>query len=134
MGIIEGTRTPKSVTAEYDFSKDGGTVGTKTLRGVSGWDNSLPAGSYVTGGIIDVTTSLAGGASSTVALQVEGTGDILAADGTNFLTKLNAGRHDVVPDSTGDTSVKTTVTRNIKMVVAGAALTAGKFRVTLFYV
>lgn len=130
MGIIEGTRTPKTVTAEYDFAKDGGTAGTKTLRGVNGWDNSVPAGSLVTGGVVEVLTAVAGATS--VKVQLEGTADLYApADLTS--PAWTVGRKDVIPDSTGDTSIRSTVTRNVKAVIVGTA-TAGKFRVTLFYV
>lgn len=134
MGIIEGSTTPKVVIAEYDFAKDGGTVAAHTLRGIAGWDNSVPKGSFVTGGYIEVLTSLVGGGTSTVAITLEAAGDVLAADGTNHLTNLAAGRYDVIPDATGSTSLKTTVARHVVLTVAAAALTAGKLRVTLYYV
>lgn len=130
MPLIEGTRSVKSVTAEFDFAKDGGTTGTKTLRGSAGWDNSVPAGSFVTSGYIEVLTALAG-SSAVAKLQIEGAADITA--GTD-LTGWTTGRKDILAAGTGSTSIKTTVTRNIKLVVSGAALTAGKFRVTLFFV
>jgi len=128
MGIIEGTTTPKVVIAEYDFAKDGGTAGTKTLRGINGNDNSVPVGSFVTSGYVEVLTAITGATS--VKVQLEGANDVYApAD----LTTWTTGRKDVIPDATGDTSLKTTATRNVKAVIVGTA-TAGKFRVTLYYV
>lgn len=125
MGKIEGTTSPKTVEAFYDFAVDGGAVSTITLRG----DNSIPAGSVITGGYIDIETSCAS-ATGTIAVQVEAAGDILA---TSLEAALTAGRKSVVPAGTGATSVKTTVARSIAIVIATAAFTAGKFRVVLFY-
>lgn len=125
MGIIEGTTRPKSVVAAYDFAVDGGAVSTITLRG----DNTIPAGSVITGGFIDVETACAS-ATGTMAIQAEGAGDILAATAQAGLT---TGRKSVVPAGTGVTSVKTTVARSLQVVIATAAFTAGKFTITLFY-
>jgi hypothetical protein len=125
MGIIESTRRPKAVEAVYDFAVDGGATGTITLRG----DNTIPAGSVITGGYIDVETACLS-ATGTMAIQAEGAGDILAATAQAGLT---AGRKSVVPAGTGATSVKTTVGRSLQLVIATAAFTAGKLRVVLFY-
>lgn len=125
MGIIEGTRAPKSVTASYDFAVDGGATGTITLRG----DNTIPTGSVITGGFVDVETACAS-ATGTIAIQAEAAGDIVATAGEASFT---TGRKSVIPAGTGATSVKTTAARNIKIVIATAAFTAGKFTVTLFY-
>lgn len=125
MGTIEGTTRVKTVQADYDFAVDGGATGTITLRG----DNSIPNGSVITGGYIDVETACAS-ATGTIAVQAEGAGDILAATAQAGLT---TGRKSVVPAGTGATSVKTTAERNVKIVIATAAFTAGKFRVVLFY-
>lgn len=80
-------------------------------------------------GYIDVETAVAS-ATGTVALTAEGAGDILAAVGQAGLT---VGRKSVVPVGTGASAVKTTVRRSLTMTIATAALTAGKFRVVLFY-
>lgn len=125
MGIIEGTRSLKSVEANYDFAVDGGATGTIVLRG----DNTIPAGSVITGGYIDIETAALSG-TGTIAVQVEGAGDILAATAQAGLT---TGRKSIVPAGTGATTVKTTVTRSVAIVIATAAFTAGKFRVVLFY-
>jgi len=132
MPVIEGTtRTHKQVRAVYDFATDGGAVGTITLRSTATdmAGNTLPAGAVILGGFVDVSIAVAS-ATGTVALTVEGAGDVLAAVGQAGLT---LGRKSVIPAFTGTTSVKTTATRSITMTVAVAALTAGQFTVVLFY-
>ena len=132
MPVMEGTQRLKTVVAEYDFAKHGGaTSGTKTLNAVDSSGNYIPAGSVVTGGFVDVLTAGAG-ATATVDFNVESANDIAAAITVANLT-LGA-RLSVIPAGTGATSVKTTVGRSITMDINTAALTAGKFRVTLFYV
>lgn len=121
MPVIEGTTRTKTVEALYDFAVDGGALGQLTLRG----DNVIPAGSVVTHGYIDAET--ASGGTGTISVDLEAAADIRAA------ATLAAGRSSVVPAGTGATSVKTTTARSIKITIATAALTAGKFRVVLFY-
>lgn len=131
--IIEGTTSLKTVQAEYDFAVDGGAVGTITLRAApdtgDNQGNTIPAGSVITHGYIDVATACLS-ATGTIAVQVEGAGDILAATGQAGLT---VGRKSVVPAATGATAVKTTAARSIAVVIGTAAFTAGKLRVVLFY-
>jgi hypothetical protein len=131
MGVIEGSTTPKVVQAEYDFAVDGGGTGTISLRSVAGdiMGNTLPAGSVITHGYIDVQTAVLS-ATGTVAINVEGAGDILAATAQAGLT---VGRKSIVPAATGATTVATTAIRSIQATIGTAALTAGKFRVVLFY-
>ncbi|MEU4578937.1 hypothetical protein [Nonomuraea sp. NPDC023979] len=131
MPVMEGTRGLKVAVGEYDFAVDGGTVGTKVLRSAPGDSNGneIPAGSVILGGYIEVDTAVLS-ATGTVAVQAQAAADVLAATGQAGLT---VGRKDVIPVWTGSTSLKTTAVRNITIVVATAALTAGKFRVVLFY-
>lgn len=132
MAQIEQSRRLKTLWAEYDFAKDAGAVGAITLRGYpsDGDGNLLPAGSVVLGGYIDVETA-ALSATGTIALHVEGAGDIVAAAGQASWT---VGRKSVVPAFTGASSVKTTQARSVQLTIATAVFTAGKFRVCLFYV
>ncbi len=125
MPVMEGTARLKTVQAEYDFTVDGGAVGTITLRPVTGdiQGNDLPAGAVVVTGYIDVETAVAS-ATGTVALTAESAGDVLAATGQAGLT---TGRKAVV------FGAKTTVRRALTMTIGTAALTAGKFRVVLHY-
>lgn len=127
--VMEGTTRLKTLQAEYDFAVDGGAVSTITMRGVDGQGNELPADAVVEMGYIDVETAVAS-ATGTVALAAEGAADILAATAQAGLT---VGRKSIIPAGTGASAVKTTVRRNLTMTIATAALTAGKFRLVLFY-
>lgn len=127
--IMEGTRGIKEWKGEYDFAVDGGAVSTLTLRSD---DGGLPAGAIIEGGLLEVETILTG-ATATVAVQAEAAGDIQATAAISGAPWSTTGRKNVVPAFTGATTVKTTVVRNPAIVIATAALTAGKFRVILFY-
>lgn len=135
MPVIEGSTALKSVQAEYDFAVDGGAVSTITLRSATGsiFGNEVANGAVVLGGYIEVDTILASAGAATVAVQLEGAADLLAATAFNASPWSTTGRKSVLPAFTGATSLKTTALRNIKIVVATAALTGGKFRVVLEY-
>lgn len=132
MPLIEGTTDLKTAEGVYDFAVDGGAVSTIPLRnpGGSSLGSEIPAGSVIVGGYIDITTAVTSGGSATVAINSEGAGDILAAAAPAALT---TGRKDIVPDSTGSTAIKTTASRTLAATIATAALTAGVFRVVVFY-
>jgi hypothetical protein len=130
MARIEGTRGLKEWKGEYDFAVDGGAVSTITLRSN---DGPIPNGSIIEGGLLEVDTALTSGGAATVAVQSEAAGDIQAAAAISGAPWSSTGRKSVVPAFTGATTVKTTAARNPAIVVATAALTAGKFRVILFY-
>lgn len=127
----DGLNVVRVARATYDFAVNGGTIGAKDL-GVT-----LPAKAIILDGLVDVVTTCttAGGDAGTMAIHVEGAGDIVAAvavsDGTN---PWDAGRHDIIPVGTAATSVKTSQARNITATIAGQAFTAGKFHVFLRYV
>ena len=109
--------------ATYDFSVHGGAVGDIAL------DLKLPDNAIVYQGLIDVVTDPTSGGAATVALQIEGTADLLAATAIASVT----GQLDTVPDGTAANVVKLTAEQTLTAVVATAALTAGKFHVYLFY-
>lgn len=129
MTFIEGTPGVKEVSGEYDFAVDGGAVGTITLRG----DNRIPNGSVVLGGYIDVTTLVTSGGAATLAAQVQGAGDLVAATVVSGAPWSTTGVKSVVPVFTGASAIKLTAERSLAVVVAVAALTAGKFKVVVFY-
>lgn len=137
MPVIEGTTRIKEAVCEYDFAVDGGAVSTITLRnaGGSSLGNEIPAGAVITGGYIEVDTLLttASGNTGTVAVNSEAAGDLLAAAVTSGAPWSTTGRKSITPVFTGATTVKTTVRRNLAITVAIAAITAGKFRVVVFY-
>jgi hypothetical protein len=120
----------KSVRARYDFAVDGGAVGDIDLTKTA----SIPAGSVILGGFAEVDVVPTSGGSATVAVKVEGAGDIIAAAAISGAPWSTTGRKSVVPVFTGATTVKTTAARKVQATVAVAALTAGTFDVVLFYV
>lgn len=134
MPVIEGTSRLKEAWGEYDFAVDGGAVSTITLRGGGSLGGALPNGAIITGGFIEVDTVLTSGGAATVAVNSEGAGDILAAAAISGAPWSSTGRKSIIPAGTGVTSVKTTTgTRSLAISIATAALTAGKFRVVVFY-
>jgi hypothetical protein len=135
MPVIEGTTVLKTAVGEYDFAVDGGAVGTITLRSnlSDSNGNDVPAGSVVEGGYIEVDTAVTSGGAATLSAGSEAAGDLQAATVVSGAPWSTTGRKSVVPAFTGATTVKTTVRRNLSVAVATAALTAGKFRVVVFY-
>lgn len=134
MPVIEGTERVKSAVGEYDFAVDGGAVGQITLRSSSVLGSGLPINAVVTGGYVEVDTALTSGGAATAGVDLEGTSDIVAAGVISAAPWSSTGRKSVIPAATGVTSVKTTTgTRSLKLTIGVAALTAGKFRVVLFY-
>jgi hypothetical protein len=136
MAIVEATRGLKEARGEYDFAVDGGAVGTITLRAAPSDSNGndIPSGSIIMGGYIEVDTVLTSGGAATVAVNSEGAGDLATAALLNAAPWSTAtGRKAITPVMTVGTSVKTTARRNLAITIAAAALTAGKFRVVVWY-
>lgn len=115
-----------ALKVEYDFATDGGAVGDITLGG------SVPSGAVILGGYLRVVTAPTSGGAATVAVKLEGAGDIVAAAAISGAPWSTTGYKDIIPDSTGSTAVRTTNTRAVAATIATAALTAGKFEVFLF--
>ena len=132
--ISEGTPGPRLKIARgvYDFAVDGGAVSTIALMG----DTRIPSGASILGGWVEVHTQLTSGGSATIAVQVEGAGDIVPA---TAVASWTTGRKKVVPGLASSSAlaaadiVRTTAARDISAVIATAALTAGKFSVVLLY-
>lgn len=118
------------VRGRYNFAVDGGAVGDIDLT----TDAQIPANAIILGGFAEVDTVPTSGGSATIAVKVEGAGDIIAAAAISGAPWSTTGRKSVVPVFTGATTVKTTAARKIQATVATAALTAGAFDVVLFYV
>lgn len=118
------------VRGRYDFAVDGGAVGDIDLT----LEAQIPANAIILGGFVEVDTALTSGGSATVAVKVEGAGDIIAATAFGGAPWSTTGRKSVVPVFTGATSVKTTAARKVQATVATAALTAGVFDVVLFFI
>lgn len=118
----------KIARGRYDFTVDGGAVGDIDLTRTA----QIPAGAVILGGFVEVDTAVVGTGAS-VALKVEGAGDIVAAAAVSGAPWSTTGRKSVVPVFTGATTVKTTAARKIVATVSAAVLTAGVFDVVLFY-
>jgi hypothetical protein len=132
MAVIEGTTDLKTAVAEYDFSVDGGAISTITLRPGDSLGNVIPTGSVIVDGYLEVDTQVTAAAGGTIAVQCEGANDLVTATIFSSAPWNSTGRKSLIPLS-GATSVKTTAQRNIKIVIAVGAVSAGKFRVVLIY-
>lgn len=117
------------VRGRYDFAVDGGAVGDIDLTVTA----QIPANAVILGGFVEVDTAVAG-AGASVAVKVEGAGDIVAAAAVSGAPWSTTGRKSVIPAFTGATTVKTTAVRKIQATISAAVLTAGAFDVVLFYV
>ena len=127
----------------YDFSVDGGAVGTIDLSAKSGYA-PLPTGSIVVDVMAKVDTAVTTGASGTLAF---GNGDdddgLMAAIGAGSLTAnavFNAAGQDsaLLWDGTNDHMtpyyIDDATTGAVQAKIETGALTAGKVRVLVFYV
>jgi hypothetical protein len=132
MPVIEGTTNLKSAVGEYSFAVDGGAASTITLRSSNSLGNSVPAGSVVVSGYIEVDT-LAVSAAGSVAITLESAGDLLASAAVTAGVLASTGRKSIIPVGTGASTVKTTVARSIAITISGGTVTAGVFRVVVFY-
>lgn len=136
MPVIEGTTSVKSCEAEYDFAVDAGAIGTITLRAAPGssMNNLIPAGAVITHGYLDVLTLFTTGTAAQMALTSgEGAGDLIAATVVSGAPYSTTGRKSIIPVATGATAIKTTAARSIQAVISVGTVTAGKFRIVLFY-
>lgn len=137
MTVISGATNLKTAQGEYDFTVDGGVVGTITMRqgGGNTLPNLIPSGSIILAGYIEVDTLVtsASGNTGTISVGTEGAADLQAAVAVSGAPWSTTGRKSIVPAFTGAASVKTTANRSIVLTVAVAALTAGKFRVVVYY-
>jgi hypothetical protein len=114
----------------------------------------LPLGAIVTGGYVDVKTSLTSGGSATIAFSTgEGAADLLAATavatlaanyttavlagtpviGSNAST-LTAGTAVILQAAVGTSLIEMTANNEVVMTVAVASLSAGKLDLVLEYI
>lgn len=133
MPVIEGTTGLKTAQGEYSFAVDGGAISTITLRGGGALGGTIPAGSVIMGGYIEVDTLLTSGGAATVSVNSEAAGDLQAAITVAGAPWSTTGRKAIVPVFTAATSVKTTVARSLAITIAAFTVTAGVFRVVVFY-
>ncbi|MDR6305894.1 hypothetical protein GGQ85_003620 [Nitrobacter vulgaris] len=143
-----GTTIPKVAVATFDPSSDS-SMRTVAAHGLGVY---IPAKAIITRAWVDVVTTFADGASdsATIALSVQGAGDLVAAiaisnasnvwdaglRGTKvgaFALDGNALTQVAMAAAGAATFVKTTAVREITATVATAALTAGKLNVFVEY-
>ena len=120
---------PVVFRGDYDFAVDGGVVGSIALIGST--DELIPPSATILGGWLEIVTPLASGGLATASIQVEGAGDIVVDAAFSGAPWSSAGRKSIVPDFAGANTVRTTVARDISLVITTAPLTAGKFSVVL---
>lgn len=118
----------KAARGRWDFSQDGGAVGTIVTTA-----EKIPTGAYILGGFVEVDTAVTSGGAGTLAIQVEAANDIVNAAAVSGAPWSTTGRKSVIPVFTGATTVLTTAARDISAVIATAALTAGVVDIVLFY-
>jgi hypothetical protein len=126
-GFPEGAGI-KIARGRWDFAVDGGAVSTIAITA-----EKIPSGAVILGGFVEVDTALTGAANAEAAVKVEGAADTVASAVVTGAPWSTTGRKSVIPAFTGVTTLKTTAARDISIVIAVAALTAGAFDVVLFY-
>lgn len=124
------TSEVKVAHGKYDFSVDGGAVGAINITAAG----AIPAGAVILGGYVEIDTAFTTGASATMALSVEGAGDLVAATVVSGAPYSTTGRKSIIPVFTGATTVKTTAARAIVATIAVGAVSAGVADVVLLYV
>ena len=112
----------------YDFSVLGGGTGAKTLVDEDGAASTLPDNAVITGVFLEGITTLTSGGAATVALGITGD-DTLFRGATAYSDGSFAG--DVVTNLA--VVGKTSAAVSVLATIAGAALTAGAFRVYVDY-
>ncbi len=124
---------PKLLRARFTYSDQPG-AGAKAIFA----STDIPDNAIITGGFVDVITTFAGTGddANTIAIHVEGANDIVTATAISAATDWDAGLHDIIPDATGSTAVKTTAARDITVTVVDGAgvLSAGVMDIYLYYV
>lgn len=120
--VLEFAQQVQSVM--YDFSSDGGAVGTKLFS------VQLPANACVTKITADVQTAATSGGSATFQVQAGSTNLTAATAFDSATAGINAAGVLDIPlaVSAPFDALKLSVDSELKLAIAGAALTAGKVR------
>lgn len=116
--------------AKYDFSVQGGAIGTGNLVGEDGKSFVLPNKAVIVDCLIDVLTPATTSASGTIALTAQSAGDLKAALAAASYT----GRVACVPVGTAATVIKLTADRTMTYTIATGAITAGKLWVYVYFI
>lgn len=119
----------KYLEAVYDFSLDGGLVGSIPMNDASGNPLEIPDKAIVINGHIEVETAVTSGGSATVAFGLLGNTDAFKA-----ATAKGTLVEDYVVGASNDLPLKMAAVTPVLATVAVAALTAGKFRIFIKYI
>jgi len=122
----------KEVTQKcvYDFSVQGGAVGTLSLLDEVGKPCVLPKSAIIRDVLIDVVTAPTSGGSATIALgSGAATNDFKTATLYSSFSGLMAG----IPVGSAATAIKLAADEDPSISIATAALTAGKLNVQIRY-
>jgi len=134
-----------TIVCQWDFANQGGAVGTHNMVAEDGVTPcTVPGKAIIRNGFLDVTTSITGGGSATLAVSSGQTAaDLLAA---TLVTSLSSGRYATIPVfgtvssyvkiSTADSVVNGVNLNPVQpyVTVGTANLTAGHFRLFIDYV
>ena len=124
-GVFTGGSQSRFMPLEYDFARHGGAEGSIVI-------GSLPSGTWIIGGFMNVETAPVGVGAS-IGISSEGAGDIVAVAAIAGAPWSTTGKKAIVPkrNTPESTSILTTAARNISFVISGADLTAGKVQLYL---
>jgi hypothetical protein len=122
----------RTAVFDYDFTVDGGAVGSIPMRPSRGTAPAVPNGAIIDRAMLEVLVVPTSGGAATIAVPVEAAGDIQAAAAISGAPWSTVGRKNGTPQAAA-TSVKATADRTPAVVVATAALTAGRVRLYLDY-
>jgi hypothetical protein len=119
----------RTVVHGYDFAVDGGTVGTKQLRG-----RTIPGTAIIVDAFVSVEVALAGGTGTdTLELRLESANDIQTATARNGAPWSTTGIKRVTFTTT-TTPLQLTADRQVQFLIAATALTGGRFRTYIRYI
>ena len=112
-----------TIKIPFSVEEYGGAIGSIELP------FTLPSSSLITGGYIRVNDTLTSGGATTIALQIESAGDLIAATPiASFTTVLGP-----IPNGVPGNIVQVTDDRAVTVVITVADLTAGSFDIFLNY-
>lgn len=122
----------QTATFEYDFAKQGGAIETFFLRGPTLPDNAVVSDCW-----IDVITvpGTGGEGTAAIALGLESTTDLQTSTSYGGAPYSTEGLADLAGPEPGTESgyIKLTATRGLRMTIATARVTSGRFFVTVEY-
>lgn len=125
-----GRGSKQAIRYDYDFAVDGGAVSAIPLRG----QQAIPNGAIVIDALLDVETALTGGTvTDTIQLDANASADLQAAAARNAQPWVTTGPKHITLTATS-VPVKCLADRIPALTINGTAITAGKFRLIVWFV